>query len=239
MIAYIIACYFGKRRVHDPYYEADPLHYLKQQVNALITLESDIAHVSIMINKSSNDPSMSEVIDIISPLSNKQFNCNISFRENVGMSYGAWHEGINNLYNKNIKYAFLIEDDYIPVVDNFDDHFLAEMTGTENVKYVCSLYRWGHAAITNGLVDLDAVKEIGGIPYPQSSAYGDVEQNGQVALSKAFEEHEFIVLDISEKASVPFLDANGGIVNYGNQELARVISPVILERDGNYTPVQS
>ena len=65
-------------------------------------------------------------------------NVNLVFRENKGLSYGAWnHILIENLKAKRqAKYAFLCEDDYIPTNSNFALPFLKKFQEKPNIGYV-------------------------------------------------------------------------------------------------------
>lgn len=234
MITYIVACYFGPRRVHDSVYEADPGIYIKAHLEQLRKLKHDVGKIRFIINDNGTWPE-----GLASEFANAYedgLDVDSRIRDNVGMSYGAWNYGINRFCDDD-EYAFLIEDDYIPVIDNFDQIFLDQFQN--NIGYVCSLYKWGHAAISNGIVKTACIKDIGRIPHSSNADYGSNEQLGQVGMSSLIESKGWGIADIAEEYSVPFLDAHGGIISYGKLGGARVISPVILERDGKYTPVQS
>ena len=88
----------------------------------------------------------------------------------------------------------------------------------------------GHAAITNGLIKTQSIRECGGIPYAPNSNYGSNEQVGQVGMSTILINAAMGVEHIADEYLVPFLDANGGIIDYGVIGGRKVISPVILER---------
>lgn len=218
MITYIVACYFGPRRVHDQAYIDDPMLYIKWHCVQLATLKFNLIEKIIFVVNGDEPLQLKPQI--------RDIPVEVLHRENVGMSYGAWNKGMQH---SNSEYCFLIEDDYIPVVDNFDQVFLDNFK--DQTGYVCSLYRWGHAAITNGLIKTEAIMSVGGVPYAPSSNYGANEQVGQIGMSKILEAHGWGVEDISSDHSVPFLDAKGGILYYGAEGAPRVVSPVMLERN--------
>jgi hypothetical protein len=221
-MAYVVACYFGPRRVHDAVYEANPMDYINRHLQQLSLLKTThFAEVIFVINGDAHPlTNVAEFIHI-----NGEIPVTIINRDNIGMSYGAWNHAMNVT---DYPYYFLIEDDYIPVHDNFDQIFMDEFD--KHTGYVCSLYQHGHSAITNGVVKASAVRVIGGIPYPNNSLYSSNEQLGQVAFSKLLDLEGFGVEHIAPKYSVPFLDAKGGIIYYGLSGGEEVITPVALER---------
>lgn len=219
--AYIVACYFGARRVHDKVYEDNPRNYIDHHIEQLTKLNHSFDEILFSINGEDKGIAIPDKIDGV-PV-------RVFSRENIGMSYGAWNYAMYQTDNK-YDYYFIIEDDYIPVIDNFDKIFLDEFRDN-STAYVCSLYKWGHAAITNGMIATEPVVAVGGVPYAPSSNYGANETVGQVGFSRILETHGFGVEDIAGKYSIPFLDAKGGMIFYGNPGGQRVISPIVLERD--------
>lgn len=224
MTCLVIACYFGSRRVNDQYYINDPLHYVKWQIKSLSKFQAqyDLDHIIFVVN----GDSPKELKSLI-PSSINDIPVKVMHRLNRGMSYGAWNHAIE-FYRDRFDFFFLLEDDYVLTDHDSILSFKARMT--TSVGYVCSLFRWGHAAISNGLVRTEAINQAGGIEFALNSDYGQNEQLGQVALSRNIEKAGWAVVDIAGSYRVPFLDANGGIIDYGQPRGQIVISPVSLER---------
>ena len=133
--SYIVACWLGQRRRNLPPWnqgticQLDSLVYFKEHINALSNLKHSIEHALFVFSMEPNhhgNPEMDRYIDegnrIISDC-NFDFNCEIFIRGNHGISYGAWDEGITTL-GKTFDYSILIEDDYVPIIDNFDTHLV-------------------------------------------------------------------------------------------------------------------
>jgi RimJ/RimL family protein N-acetyltransferase len=164
-------------------------------------------------------------------------------KPNAGLSYGAWeHTLIKNLSNPKPKYAFLIEDDYVPTTPDFCDPFITKMKSKENVGYVASLY-WSnvnhpHAAISNGLIDYDICVEIYkennrvfNLTQTNTPGYADAGKN-QVSFLDIITRKGYSVLDVADLCSIPFLDLGlrnnkPSIVNYGDKNKKSVIEPII------------
>ena len=76
-------------------------------------------------------------------------------RENLDHSYGAWDFALKEFVGE-YDYSILMEDDYIPVSENYDKKFL-ELFDEDNIFYICQFYtnqiigKW-HCAIANGMI---------------------------------------------------------------------------------------
>jgi hypothetical protein len=222
-IAYVVACYFGDRRTPDRLYEENRLCHLDQQIKALTKVEANLITDIIFVANGG----LPEHTQLPSEINGKSVS--MYERDNYGMSYGAW-DFVYQKAKEDFDYLFLIEDDYIPVIDNFDKIFLDQFY--ENTGYVCSLYQDDHAAITNGVISIEAINYIGEIPHAKNNDYGHNEFYGQRGLSRIIEIAEYGVEHIADKYCVPF-NSVGNIIYYGKPNSDIVLSPTVLERNKN------
>jgi hypothetical protein len=109
----------------------------------------------------------------------------VIFHDNTNHSYGAWNKGIKQLIEDGSKsdYAFLCEDDYLPVDEEFYKPFFFKFDKDksnnvgyiaqhiDDVKYHRNVYKKGvgsinthhtqkHAAVSNGFLNLNIAKTI-------------------------------------------------------------------------------
>ena len=127
-IAYIVSLYFGTRRVQASGYRQDKLFYLRKHIEHLTRLKHSCSKIIFVINHSLDHQEITEtkraiklILDFKVEHSDKKVE--ILRRENSGMSYAAWDEALKRSC-KDVDYTFLIEDDYCPVSNNFDEKFL-------------------------------------------------------------------------------------------------------------------
>jgi len=226
-LAYVIACYFGPRRVFDKQYIINPYDYIDWQLASIATYSLPAVDRFVFVANGDYPKHLMPLDQYLPPRNLAGVPIDVLQRPNHGMSYGAWNHAIET-YGDQYDFYFLTEDDYVAVQNPLIPF---STTLKSDVGYVCSLYQWGHAAISNGLVRTKAVFDAGGIPFSLSSDYGKNEQQGQVAMSKVIEEAGWKVVGLDKRYSIPFLEANGGIIEYGNPKGSRVLSPVKLERE--------
>lgn len=220
--AYVVACWFGERRVVDHDYLANRGLYIEWQIKKLGEIKHSFDSIIFVVNE--NGMSF--------PFPDKIGDTDVEhiYRPNIGMSYAAWDLAYQTFKN-DFDFFFFMEDDYIPFIDNFDDIFMSKMA--EDVGYVCSLYNGDHASISNGMVRTQALNDVGWVPHAQSNVYGQVESFGQVGFSKAIEGAGWKIDHVFDDYSIPFMHVASGIINYGNGEV--IIAPVqyarILEKE--------
>jgi len=144
-------------------------------------------------------------------------------RDNVGFSYGAWQAGLSiALENQVPQYAFLCEDDYIPVVPYFYKPFYNKFD--RNTVYVASLFKANHAAISNGFIDYSKINKNRIFTLDGSNnSYGKAEQNQKRFLSHY---RRYNVKDVKEHKQ-PFYDANVDKVLYYGGKCETLIEPIL------------
>lgn len=223
MIAYVVACWFGDRRVPNEEYAKDRAHFVNAHIEQMSKLQANKISTIIFVL---NDPKFA--INVPKEIAGKEVR--VLRRNNVGMSYGAWDHAYQTYKNEFDNY-FFIEDDYIPTLDHFDNIFLKKMRN--NTGYVCSLYMRAHSAISNGLVSTQTLKSIRGIPHPSNSNYGDNERVGQLGMSRKIEAAGWKIDHVGDDYCVPFLTHVNDVIYYGNAEAPIIIAPVCLEREKN------
>ena len=159
-IAYAVACYIenleARSQVRGYNFQINALDNIDEHLDALLKLKHSISLVSFIIN---DDRDEVEVLEQVSQQIKKakkvekERGIEIRFetRENTDGSYGAWDYFLRNQAEDAIDYTVLIEDDYVPVADDFDKKFISCFTN-ENQFYVCQLYQADHCAISNGVI---------------------------------------------------------------------------------------
>jgi hypothetical protein len=220
MICYMVACYFGKRRIVDDFYTQDHHYYLNHHLASLTKLETTlISQIVFTINDET-----SRIINI--PNSINGIPVDVIVGPNVGLSYGAW-ERARQRYDQ--EFFMMMEDDYVPVLDNFEIPFMEKMN--EDVGYVCELFMNGHAAMPHGVVRSSVLKHVNGFKYAPNAEYGANEALGQVKFSHDVMDAGYKIVDIADEYRVPYVDAHRGMLYYGNPDGKDLIMPIHLMRE--------
>lgn len=205
-------------------YISDPFFYVKTHIEQL----SNLAHQYIR-----------EFIFVVSDFNNIRYDfpdeiqgrpVKVIYRPNQGLSYGALDEGMHYV-DINSHFIFFIEDDYMPMIHNFDEVFLNKMNSNTSNGYVCSLFKDDHAAISNGLLRFSHLKTVldmgdGHLSFHPSSDYGQNESQGQVALSQTLKTYNSYTVDVADEYLVPFRTVNGAIIEYGKVGAETIIAPI-------------
>lgn len=232
MFDYIVCFYFGERRVRttNSLLLSDRYFFVKKHLDFIKnneTVLNDINNVILVINNS-NDDDLESVTNIKNeyPFSDK---ITIIGRDNSNYSYGGWNESLIHQINLNTpsSHAFLCEDDYIPCDENFYKKFIEFFKS--DIIYVCQLYMNNHAAISNGFITYNIIKDYYNntkelFVLTNSYDYRSAEIN-QVNFLNNFKNYRCV--DISEKYCSKFLDFNNGIVVYGNKTGEELIKPIL------------
>ena len=233
MFDYIVCFYFGERRVEttnllllsDRYFFVEKhLDFIKKNETVL----NDINNIVLVINNS-NDEDLESVTNIKNEYSFSD-KIIIMGRDNSNYSYGGWNESLINQINLNTSssHAFLCEDDYIPCDENFHKKFIEFFKS--DVIYVCQLYKNNHAAISNGFISYNLIKDY----YNNTKELFVLNNNNNDYKSAEINQITFLnnfknlkCIDISEKYCSKFLDFNNGIVVYGNKTGEELIKPIL------------
>lgn len=201
-VALLIACYGGERRCKDQDYESDHACYLKMQIDSLENLDFSCEVIFI------SNGGFSDYLNYWDTIKYTKIS-----RSNIGMSYAAWTEAYECY--PDYDYYIAIEDDYMFVVDNFDqlmvDQFKYWSGQDSRCGYVCQYLGGDFPLSMNGIVSNWVLQQTGGFGY--SPGYeGDYWQNaGQRGWANAVRRikqpitnEPFRIFDMSHKYKVPF-----------------------------------
>ena len=235
-LAYIVSLYFGTRRVQAAGYRQERLFYLQQHLKQLSILKHSCSKVIFVISQTplkNNEAIEAErATKLIQSFKtdHPEKEVEILTRENLGMSYAAWDEALKKSC-KDVDYSFLIEDDYCPVSNNFDEKFLHYFTENEKLAYVCQLW-WTHnagcafhAGISNGLFSMAAYFSSGGFKISYKSGYGTGIENQKYFLN-LLTDHGYEVRDTGDIYRNYFLNHLDELKLYGNKDGKDLILPI-------------
>lgn len=158
---------------------------------------------------------------------------------NRGRSYGQWSRMFERFMDNFSHYIF-IEDDYAPVMDNFDeilvglyeDHFIKDKCGflcgmvDGKGRYFDDPAFCQHAAVSNGIsrycVLKDVYERFGCLPHDQHDYCA-----GQLIFSDAFVDVGYTLQDWLDKyRSLYWASGEDGIRTYGNPDLPDIFVPI-------------
>lgn len=231
-INYIIACYFGPRRLYNLNYINDQFYYIKKHIKLLNNFkDNNIKKITFVIN--GQHKTKNEIEEVLK--NNCNFLYETIYRENIDFSYGAWQEAIIKNIN-DFDYFMFLEDDYGPVIDNYSNYFLNFFD--DNVCGVVCLYDNNHsyqkhAAISNGILSQDKIKiifekynKIFYLKNKDTQDYISAEWN-QVHFLDFFINENFKINDISNISKNSFLEINGNIKICSNENGLDIFFPII------------
>lgn len=221
-VNYIVTFYCGKRRMYNS--ETPCIDFANSHINFINENMPNIGLVSFVISKC-NCPIDSSLITFIEK-QNKNFNYEVIVRENKGISYGGFYETIKKNH-QNFEYSFIIEDDYIPVQENFINFFQQKMD--TNTVYVCSLYRNKHASICNGLISnklasTDFSLMEGNINFKENLDYNTANSNQRYFMVN-YEKVNLKISDITDVGHTLYKHYKN-IITYGDKDKPLLIKPI-------------
>jgi len=234
-IAYVVVLWSGLRRVMPQIYRDDRSFYLEQHMIQLTKLRHNCHTIFLVVNECPEKNEAFETKLREAPLRLEGRRVDIVRRPNVGMSYGALAD-VFERHGDEFDYFLLIEDDYTPVVDDFDKEilsFFGEKTGWVCGRYAgCVGYERAHASISNGLVSAEALRAVkhkfGCLPYSSGDDYADNEFKGQVGLSWAILDSGYEIKDVLSRYASPFLNSDNKLVIYGDRDKGCLIRPSVV-----------
>lgn len=218
-INYIVTVYLGPRRskVMKLVRQLNILYHIERHLEAIKTLNiPEISRITFVINdysQESTDLAIEYIRKFDLPIEKV-----ITTRPNSGFSYGAWQQALQESLDDGFDYAFLIEDDYVPIRPDFLDAFIARIK-ENNVAFVCQLWKGNHAAISNGLISYAAIndmldirkkcglKNLGIFDLYTGDSYEDAIYN-QLHYLSYFIGSGFKCVDTSECSAIPFLESD-------------------------------
>ena len=202
-VNYMIATWSGARFLRNHSH-----HCLDKHLKQLNLLKHDLSQVTIGYPNNPDDSD--EYIDYMSSLVELEDGTPIVVMPmvNDGLSYGQWSRIFNN-YRDEFSHYILIEDDYVPVIDDFDQELMDMFEEDEECGFVCGLYankgdnighgacHTAHSAIANGISSHEALSKA----YVRNGLYrtGAPDANHQVRFSKKFVEAGYTIKDYLHK----------------------------------------
>lgn len=162
-INYVIITCFEKRRDLYKKYLNDKFFYIKKHLEILSIIKHNLSQITVVANRLNNKLDQND-IDTIKNLIQKPYK--LFIRNNIGGSYGAF-KYINTIYSNKFDYYFFMEDDYVPILNDFDALFLKQMH-RQNCDYLALKVdedhydeqhsRGKHASISIGLLSNESIK---------------------------------------------------------------------------------
>lgn len=137
-ICYVIGAWSGGRRFINKFYLRDPAYFLRTQMKFLGELKHNLSAVVVV---APHDPEKPEGFErYLRKINGKSVRAPVIVlrRPNIGASYGSWQHAYDLFKGEYTHYMF-VEDDYVPVVDNFDQKFLDLMEAKEGCGAVFTL----------------------------------------------------------------------------------------------------
>jgi len=223
-VCYNIVFYFGDRRKPIDQYEEDRLFYYKKQIEYLASVPHNLTSIIFTINFREEDYKYVSEIFEITPKKIGSAEVILSFRKNVGLSYGGWNDTFKN-YKTKYDYYIFNEDDYFFIEPNWDTYLVTKYSTSENCGYLCPLVRnpdkWNdykkHAGHSAGIASSETLLKVwnkfGCLPHKSvnvnyKNGESDINylqgEDSQRIFSFAFIEIGMNILDIFEDYRVPF-----------------------------------
>lgn len=245
---YIINFYLGNRRRETEDLKNDRLFLLKKQIEYLYKIKNKIDTIFFNFNIRTEDYQYVSEIFKITPKFINGSEVLINFRENFGMSYGAYSD-IFGKYKEKFDYYFFNEDDYFFVEDNWDDILIEKFNSLENCGYLCMVVMEGnylcnfkkHAGHSSGVSSYQILKKVfdkyGELPHSKKTDYGSNEFFGQVEQTNVMIELGYDIYDIRDEYRFEFAFSEGefDIWRFFWWNSKYIIKPDILLEDKNHT----
>lgn len=212
---YVIACWMGRRGNEDRRQVEDRSFFLRTHLSRLKELDHRLAQVTVVIATGA-DPRDEEYVRALVRV--RDVPIVVLERENLGLSYGSWNFAYET-FGREFTHYVLVEDDYIPCSDHFDEALID--IAERKRSYVCSLSGWDkrHAAISNSISSSSILGKL--LPAP-------VKEDGwgaQITWSQHFYDCGFPVEDWTDTHSSPFW--SGWEVRwYGHPSLPPMFVPI-------------
>lgn len=157
LVNYLLASWHGARQFDEvcPPPEKST-YYLEKQFEVLELLDHSLEQVTVIVPALASAPKeFRDYINNLPPSLPGGTRVAVHSRQNHNRSYGGYVEACHR-YRDDFTHFMLVEDDYLPTVDNFDKIFL-KYVNEQGGGYVCSLIQQNaagqnHAACSVGMV---------------------------------------------------------------------------------------
>lgn len=205
----LVACWGGERRREHAAYQQDRALYLRQWNHALsrLSCESEVVFIS-----NGGEDSYCEYLDSL----RKRYK--VADRENRGFSQGAWHEG----YHDNLGHDFyiLVEDDFIPVFDGFDQAMInAIQHAPGDCGFLCQLVSktfegTPFPSMQNGIINSRCLRTFKGLPWSAATEFYNQADQAQVKFGEVMNLYGFGVYDMGRQFKAPYTEGDGSVIIY-------------------------
>lgn len=222
---YVLCTWSGSRRARDKRLTHDPALYIRKHLESLQTLKHNLNQITVAVPWNPKEPR--QFRRVINQLPPKIGGADVVVleRPNIGMSYGSLADAFDK-YKSAFDFYFLMEDDYVFALDNFDRIHLDVMRENHDCGYLAGLI-WDqrgnlprHAGVSNGLLRTRALEAVSRmsldrrLPHAPDDRYGANELYGQVGQSQAVIKAGFTLMDWAGKYRVLFRDARDVIQTF-------------------------
>lgn len=213
--AYVCAVFFGPRRSWEQHWgNIDPLHCLRTHIDLVSKYAKNVRKVIFVCNLREgglDDEVYKEAVDLVSAQdTNDSRDWRIYSRPNTYFSYGAWEYALQNFVG-DLPYAFLIEDDYVPVKEGFDkellERYFAHEQNRHHVIYCSSWWAYNCSANSNGIINVPLFKHRNTFSLPPLNPRRPWYKHGdacQHAFLRKFTSKGYKTINMADDYSFPF-----------------------------------
>lgn len=214
--------------------------YIIRHINQLNNIRHNLTQITICNPANPLTQEHNHYLEILKELKCNGCKIEILDRKNEMVAYGSWSDAYAK-YRKTFDYYILMEDDYVPVKDNFDS-ILINMLNDKKAGYLgaflsttsCVPDGRKHMGVTNGIASSEAMEAVFLKFGSLMAQYVEpMYWLNQINFSLAFLDAGFTLADWSEKFRVPFWYAQGAsMMDFAPNAADEIIAP--LEKVGGY-----
>ena len=226
-VCYVVNFWFGERRVKVEKYLENQLFYLEKQLCFLKNFKNNIDTVILNFNLIPQHYHFIKDVFKIIPKKINHTKVEVNFRENIGMSYGAFSDVFKLNLNR-FDYYIFNEDDYVFTQDNWDDYLVNKFNSKENCGYLSMIVSDNkstfpkHASHSTGISSYKVLQEVvniyGELPHSKDNLYTNNEKNGQIKQTNVIHSLGYELYDVREEYCVLFLNHVDSVIKYHNNE---------------------
>lgn len=230
---YVIATWSGQRRAGNNVHHKNPIFYLENHFNQLRKFKHSLDKIILVSPTNGYEPGVFKRYISNLPSNIGSTELELIRRPNVGQSYGSYADAFKQ--RPDYDYYIFMEDDYAPVMDNFDEILIQMYEHSPECGYLCSYAHsrppeGPHAAISNGIARNDILvkmrNQLGGIQYAGNITNKVIySSDPQLEFSRAFMKIHTKIYDYLSYYNSPFNEA-GILRMYGDKTLPTLIQPI-------------
>lgn len=237
-VCYVVNFWFGERRMLVKKYLDNQLFYLKKQIEFLKNLKNNIDTVILNFNLIPQHYYFIKDIFELVPKKINQTKVKVNFRENIGMSYGAFSDIFISNSNE-FDYYIFNEDDYVFTQDNWDEYLVNKFNSIENCGYLSMIVSEPnsvvpiHAAHSTGISSYRVLQEVvnahGELPHSRGHSYGEHQNDGQIKQTNVIHNLGYGLHDVRDDYCVLYLNSTDEIIGYHANNEKIIIQPAHLD----------